>query len=89
MGSILSIPSDAPFPPYRDVDFNIVVDDETHVTATHDIAAGGLMLEYSTVSIARYRSPEDVLANPELAANLARTAVASPPAFPTITVEDT
>jgi hypothetical protein len=71
MGSILTMPHDAPFPLYRDVDLNIVVGDEMHTTTTHDVAAGGLMLEYSTISIARYRSPEDVLANPELAANLA------------------
>jgi hypothetical protein len=79
MGSILSLPYDAPFPDYRDVDFNIVVDDEMHLTATHDVAAGGLMLEYSTVSIGRYRSPEDVLANPELAANLAVDSILADP----------
>src|SRR5262249_58553708 len=71
MGGILSMSHDAPFPAYRDVDFNIVVREETHATETHDVAYNGLILEYSTVSIARYRSPGEVLANPELAANLA------------------
>jgi hypothetical protein len=70
---------DAPFPSYRDVDFNIVVDDEMHTSATHNVAYNGLMLEYSTVSIARYRSPEDVLANPELAANLAVDGILADP----------
>jgi hypothetical protein len=79
MGSILTMPHNASFPPYRDVDINIVVDDAAHTTATYDVAAGGLMLEYSTVSIAHYRSPEDVLANPELAANLAVDGILADP----------
>jgi hypothetical protein len=79
MGSILAMAPDTPFPSCRDVDFNIVVDDEMYVTATHDIAYSGLMLEYSTVSIARYCSAEDVLANPELAANLAVDGILADP----------
>ncbi|MFL5806960.1 MAG: hypothetical protein ACJ8CR_35180 [Roseiflexaceae bacterium] len=79
MGSILSMPPDAPFPAHRDVDFNIVVREETHATETHDVAYKGLILEYSTVSIARYRSPGDVLANPELAANLAAGGILADP----------
>jgi hypothetical protein len=79
MGSILTMTPDAPFPLYRDVDLNILVDDDAHTTATYDVAAGGLILEYSTVSIARYRSPEDVLANPELAANLAVDGIMADP----------
>jgi hypothetical protein len=79
MGSILSMPPDSPFPAYRDVDFNIVVRDEAHATETHDVAYNGLILEYSTISIARYRSPEDVLSNPELAANLAVNGILADP----------
>lgn len=79
MGSILTLPPSAPFRPYHDVDFNIVVDDPAHTGATYDVAAGGLILEYSTVSSARYRSPEDVLANPELAANLAAGGILADP----------
>ncbi len=79
MGGILSLPHDAPFPPYRDVDLNIVVRDATHVTGTHTIAYNGLILEYSTVSLARYHSSEAVLANPELASNLAANGVLADP----------
>ncbi len=78
MGSILALPHDAPFPSYRDVDFNIVCEGAPD-TETHDVAYKGLILEYSTVSIERYRSPEDVLANPELAANLAVDGILADP----------
>ena len=79
MGSILSMPHEAPFPPYHDVDLTIVVRDAAHVTATHDAAAGGLILEYSTVSIQRYRTAEQVLSDPELAANLAANSILADP----------
>jgi hypothetical protein len=79
IGGVLSMAPDAPFPAYRDVDFNIVVRDEAHTTQTHDLAYNGLILEYSTVSIARYRAPEDVLASPELAANLAVDSILADP----------
>ena len=75
MGGILSMPPDAPFPLYRDVDLNIVVRDAAHPTVTHDVAVGGLILEYSTVSLQRYRTAEEVLSNPELAANLAANSI--------------
>src|SRR5690348_15491621 len=79
MGGILSMSPDAPFPPYRDVDLNIVVRNAAHITETHDRAVGGLILEYSTVSLQRYRTAEDVLANPELAANLAADSILADP----------
>jgi hypothetical protein len=70
MGSVLSMPHDAVFPTYRDVDFNIVCEG-SHDTQTHNVPYKGLMLEYSVVNLERYRSAEEVLANPELACNLA------------------
>ena len=66
MGGILSMPHDAPFPTYKDIDFNMVCEG-VRETTTHDVAYNGLILEYSIVDSDRYRSPEDLLANPELA----------------------
>lgn len=79
MGSILSMAPDAPFPPYRDVDLNIVVRDAAYATETHDVAEGGLILEYSTVSLERYHTAEKILSNPELAANLAVNSILADP----------
>ncbi len=79
MGSILSLPYDAPFPAYRDVDLNVVVSEGPPADATHDVAYKGLMIEYGTVNVARYRVPEEVLANPELAANLAVDGILADP----------
>ncbi len=78
LGSILTLPHEAPFPSYRDVDLNIVCDELTD-PMTHDVAYNGLILEYGTVSSERYRTPEDVLANPELAANLAAGGILADP----------
>ena len=78
MGSALSIPHDAPFPVYRDIDFNIVCEG-SHDTQTHDVPYKGLMLEYSVVSVERYRSAEEVLATPELASNLAAGGILADP----------
>jgi hypothetical protein len=78
MGGILTLPHEAPFPSYRDIDFNIVCDG-VEQTTTHDVAQGGLILEYSRVSSQRYRTAEDILANPELAANLARDSILADP----------
>src|SRR5688572_23538049 len=71
LGSILRSAPDAPFPSYRDVDINLIVLDESHPTQTNNVDYNGLILEFSTVSSAGYRSAEAVLANPELASNLA------------------
>jgi hypothetical protein len=78
MGGILMLPHHAPFPSYCDIDFNIVCDG-VEKTTTHDVAEGGLILEYSRVSSERYRTAEDILANPELAANLARDGILTDP----------
>jgi len=78
MGGILTLPHDAPFPAYRDVDLNIVCDG-VEETTTHDDTYNGLIVEYSLISVDKYRTPEDVLANPELAANLARDSILADP----------
>jgi hypothetical protein len=78
MGGILMLPHDAPFPAYRDVDLNIVCDGD-RPTTTHDVAHNGLIIEYSLISIDKYRTPEDVLSNPELAANLKADSILADP----------
>jgi hypothetical protein len=74
MGSTLSMPSDAEFPSYGDLDFNIVVEGD-QPTETYNVLCNGVILEYSIVSRAQYTTPEAVLANPELAWNLAQPGV--------------
>src|SRR3954452_7466397 len=78
MGGILSMDLAAPFPRYRDVDFNIVCGGPRNTT-THDVAHRGLVLEYSLISSERYCSPEMILADPELAANIARGGILADP----------
>jgi len=78
MGGILTLPHAAPFPAYRDVDLNIICD-AVEETTTHDVAYKELIVEYSLVSADKYRTPEDVLANPELAANLAKGGILADP----------
>src|SRR5262245_66448739 len=78
MGSILSMPHDAPFSAYKDIDFNIVCAGASETT-THDVAYKGLILEYSVLDVERYRSAEAVLANPELASNLAVEGILADP----------
>jgi hypothetical protein len=78
MGGILTLPHDTAFPAYRDVDLNIVCDG-VEETTTHDVAYNGLIVEYSLISINNYRTPEEILANPELAANLARDSILADP----------
>src|SRR5262245_24395096 len=78
LGGALTLPEDAVFPAYRDIDLNIVCEGARE-TATHDVAYKGLILEYGVIDIERYRSPEAVLANPELAANLAADSVLADP----------
>jgi hypothetical protein len=78
MGGILTLPHAAAFPAYRDVDLNIVCDGGQETT-THDVAYNGLIVEYGLISVGKYRTPEDILANPELAANLVRDSILADP----------
>jgi len=78
MGGILSMPKESVFPPSDDVDFSLVLQN-TQEWETHDIAYKGLLLEYSTVGIQYYRSPEAVLSNPQLASNLAVDSILADP----------
>jgi hypothetical protein len=74
MGSLLTIPPEAEFPASGDVDLNLIVDRD-QPTETFNIPWQGLILEYSVVSRSQYATPEAVLANPELACNLAQDTI--------------
>ena len=78
MGGVLAMPKDALFPAASDLDFNIVCEGARE-TKTYDIAHQGLILEYSVVDASRYCATDDVLANPELACNLAADSILTDP----------
>jgi len=73
-GGILSLPRQDPFPPYLDVDVRLLLADlpaeGTPEAEGRDLAYQGLILECGAAGVARYRSPEAVLADPDLAGNL-------------------
>lgn len=74
MGSLLTMPPEAAFPASGDVDLNLIVAQD-QPTETFNIPWQGLILEYSVVGRSQYATPEAVLANPELACNLAHDSV--------------
>ena len=78
MGSLTRLPPDAPFAAYNDIDLNLVVA-EGPEWDVHDISYQGQLLEYGTVRIERYQSPEAVLADVELASNLAADSIIADP----------
>ncbi len=78
VGWINSAPLDAPFPAYRDVDLDIILQDQ-QADEPRDLPYKGLILEHGTLSSERYRSPEIVLSDPHLAANLAVDSILSDP----------
>jgi hypothetical protein len=78
MGGVLALPKEATFPAYKDIDFNVVCEGAGE-TATYDVAYGGLILEYSVVDAAQYRSADVILANPELACNMAAGGILADP----------
>jgi hypothetical protein len=78
MGSTAAMPRGAPFATYRDVDMNIVVPDGSrrdHLNLPYK----GLILEVNSYELKKYRSPEVVLANPNLAPHLAADSILSDP----------
>lgn len=78
VGSLNYTPHEAPFSASSDVDLNIVLQD-AQLSEPQDIPYKGLILEYGSLSLERYSSPELVLADPELAANLAVNSILSDP----------
>jgi hypothetical protein len=78
MGGLTQLPPDAPFPAYNDIDLNLVVT-EGPGGSVNDISYQGQLLEYGTVQVARYQSAEAVLADVELASNLAANSIIADP----------
>jgi hypothetical protein len=78
MGSINTIPEDAPFPGYRDVDFALVLDIDKD-RPNQEVSYKGLILECASASISKYRPLQSVLSNPGLAPNLALDSILSDP----------
>jgi len=79
MGGITTLPKDAPFPAYRDVDLNMVLHDLPE-RDIRDFAYNGLIMECGVFSRAEYRTAADVLASPELAPNLVVDSILADPA---------
>lgn len=78
MGALNYLPRDAPFPAYKDVDLNLVVEGAPG-DEPHEVFYKGLILEYGTLDVERYRSPATVLSDPGLASNLAVDSILSDP----------
>lgn len=78
MGALNYAPRDAPFPAYKDVDLNLVVEGAPG-GEPHEIFYKGLILEYGTLDVDRYRSPATILSDPGLASNLAVDSILSDP----------
>jgi hypothetical protein len=77
-GSLNYTPHDALFSASSDVDINVVLQG-VQTGNSQDLPYKGLILEYGSISWERYHSPELVLADPELAANLAVDSILSDP----------
>jgi hypothetical protein len=80
LGSTNWLPRDAAFPSTSDVDISILVDrpSQPHEAPGEEYCRG-VAIEYGPRSVDLYRSPEVVLANPDLASNLAVDSILSDP----------
>jgi hypothetical protein len=79
-GGINAMPPDAPFPPYRDVDVHIVLEEGGKSTQDNlELEYEDLILACGFKGRAEYRPPESVLTNPHIAPNLAVDSVLSDP----------
>jgi hypothetical protein len=77
VGSITTMPEDAPFPGHKDVDLHLIFEPGSPMLVpagpfAHLIEAeyAGLLIEAGLKSTEEYRSPDAVLANPEIAHHL-------------------
>jgi hypothetical protein len=77
VASIATLPDDATFASYDDVDFRLVLEAGHPLLASHgplpdslETAYQGVILEGGYKPVGDYRSPEGVLANPEIAHHL-------------------
>lgn len=77
VGGITALADEAEFPAYKDVDLHLVFDDEipplpsaSPFMSILEEEFEGVLIEAGVKSVAEYRSPEAVLANPEIAHHL-------------------
>jgi hypothetical protein len=79
-GSIATMPPDAPFATYRDVDLIVVLDTGTKSTDENlEVAYKGLMLEVGFIGVEEHHDVEAVLARPDRAGTLAHTRILADP----------
>jgi hypothetical protein len=79
-GGINTMPPDARFPLYRDVDLIMVLQEGGKSTEENlELAYEGLILECGFKGLEEYRSPERVLANPHVAHDFATDSILSDP----------
>jgi hypothetical protein len=78
MGWLNRAPKDSPFPVYKDVDLNLVLEGAAP-GEPYEVFYKGLILEYGTLGVERYCSPTTVLSDPGLAPNLAVDSILSDP----------
>jgi hypothetical protein len=77
VGGITSLPDNAAFPAYKDVDLHLVFDEGSPALRAEgpflnvlEVSYGGLSIEAGVKSVAEYRSADVVLCNPEIAHHL-------------------
>jgi hypothetical protein len=79
-GSIATMPPDAQFAPYRDVDLIVVLDTGTRTTDENlEVFYKGLMLEVGFIGLDEHRDAEDILARPDRAGTMAKTRILADP----------
>lgn len=79
-GSIATMPEDAPFATYRDVDVIVVLDSGTKRTDENlEIPFKGLMLEVGFIGMDEHRDAEATLARPDRAGMIAATRILADP----------
>jgi hypothetical protein len=77
VGSITTMPDATTFPSHKDVDLHLIFDPDSPMLIPTgpfmtmiEVAYGGLLIEAGLKPVDEYRSPEAVLANPEIAHHL-------------------
>jgi hypothetical protein len=77
VGGITTMPGDAPFPSYKDVDVHLIFDAGSQMLEPTgpfanmlEVPYGGILIEAGIKPISDYASAEEVLANPEIAHHL-------------------
>src|SRR5262245_38428170 len=79
LGGVNELAAEAPFPAYRDVDVNVLLEGQPW-RENLDLQFDGILLEAAFPEPSLYASAEAVLGNPALASNLAAPSVLADPA---------